>query len=139
MAHAQHDILRVIGVTEAWPYFWRSGHVDAFNHDISELCCELSACYYDIGLIVKEPPMTRLKKAAANEAMAEARTLLLDNPKVLRRKVRNVAAVGDKDECALALYTLAAGHKFDWTPQDWRAVLNRLDNCESTVEEWLNV
>ncbi len=70
-------------------------------------------------------------------AMDAAREYLLDNPKVLRRKVCRVAAAGDKDECALALYTLAAGHKFDWTPQDWRAVLNRLDHCEVTVEEWL--
>jgi len=78
------------------------------------------------------------QKVIRSAAMDAAREHLLDNPKVLRRKVRNVAAAGDKDECALALYTLAAGHKFDWTPRDWRAVLNRLDHCESTVEEWLN-
>ena len=77
------------------------------------------------------------QKVIRSAAMDAAREHLLDNTKVLRRKVCNVAAAGDKDENALALYTLAAGHKFDWTPRDWRAVLNRLDHCEVTVEEWL--
>jgi len=67
-----------------------------------------------------------------------ARATLLDNDKVLRRKVRCVAAAGDTDPAAVALYTLAAGHRFRWTPEDWTAVLNKLDDCELTVREYLN-
>ena len=70
--------------------------------------------------------------------LAEARQALLENPRVLRRKVRCVAAAGDMDENALHLYTLAAGHKFQWTEADWAAVLNKLDSCELTVGEWLS-
>lgn len=72
-----------------------------------------------------------------DDALTEARDLLQTDPKVLRRKVRRVAAGGDKDPYALALYTLAAGHKFNWTPEDWAAVLDRLDGCDLTVGEWL--
>ncbi len=70
--------------------------------------------------------------------LADARKALLENPRVLRRKVRCVAAAGDTDANALHLYTLAAGHKFEWTPTDWKAVLDRLSECELTVEEWLS-
>ncbi len=66
-----------------------------------------------------------------------ARLVLLDNPKTLKRKVRVVAAAGDGDPAAVALYTLAAGHRFRWTPEDWAAVLNKLDDCEMTVGTWL--
>ena len=66
-----------------------------------------------------------------------ARAHLLNNEKVLRRKVRCVAAAGDTDDNAVALYTLAAGHRFQWTPNDWLAVLNHLDECELTVREYL--
>lgn len=83
--------------------------------------------------------MFGLKKQRRIDDLADARALLLDNPKVLRRKVCNVAAAGDADENALALYTLAAGHKFSWTPEDWRAVLRKLDECEVTVADWLAV
>jgi hypothetical protein len=62
---------------------------------------------------------------------------LLDNDKVLNRKVRCVAAAGDTCPHAYALYTLAAGHRFRWTPEDWAAVLNKLDSCELTVRAWL--
>jgi hypothetical protein len=48
-----------------------------------------------------------------------------------------VAAAGDTDDNAVALYTLAAGHRFRWTPEDWAAVLNKLDDCELTVRAWL--
>lgn len=75
----------------------------------------------------------------ANEMPTElqqARARLLESEKTLKRKVRVVAA-----DCytvpAADLYTLAAGHKFEWTPQDWKAVLDRLDDCELTVEEYL--
>jgi len=71
-------------------------------------------------------------------AISEARALLLDNEKILRRKVRSVAAASKHNEYTEALYTLAAGHKFNWTPDDWSAVLNKLDNCELTVGEWLD-
>lgn len=73
-----------------------------------------------------------------DQGLTEARKRLLDNPRVLRRKVRCVAAAGDTDQNAVDLYTLAAGHKFMWTMDDWKAVLNKLDNCELTVEEWLS-
>jgi len=66
-----------------------------------------------------------------------ARLYLLADSKVLNRKVRNVAAAGDGDPNALALYTLAAGHRFRWTTEDWAAVLNKLDSCELTVRDWL--
>lgn len=69
--------------------------------------------------------------------LADARKALLENPRVLRRKVRCVAAAGDTDANAMHLYTLAAGHKFQWTEADWAAVLNKLDSCELTVEDWL--
>ena len=72
-----------------------------------------------------------------DDALTEARELLENDPKVLRRKVRRVAAAGDNDPRALALYTLAAGHRFNWTPEDWAAVLNKLDDCDLTVAEWL--
>lgn len=74
---------------------------------------------------------------SANNDLTEARALLSSNPRTLRRKVRNVAALGDKDPLALALYTLAAGHKFEWTNLDWAAVLNKLDECDLTIDEWL--
>lgn len=67
-----------------------------------------------------------------------ARQALLDDDRVLKRKVRCVAAEGDTSENALHLYTLAAGHKFEWTEADWRTVLNKLDECELTVGEWIN-
>ena len=70
--------------------------------------------------------------------LKQARAVLLDNPKILKRKVRRVSALGDTNGYALALYTLAAGHKFNWTPEDWAAVLERLDNCDLTVGEWLD-
>ena len=69
--------------------------------------------------------------------LAQARDVLLDNPRVLRSKVRTVAAKGDRNGHALALYTLAAGHRFNWSPEDWQAVLDKLDSCELTVGEWL--
>ncbi len=69
--------------------------------------------------------------------MHSARAMLLDNPRVLNRKVRCVAAAGDTDDNAIALYTLAAGHRFRWTPEDWACVLNKLDDCELTVGAWL--
>ena len=69
--------------------------------------------------------------------LAQARDVLLDNPKILRRQVNRVAALGDTNGYALALYTLAAGHRFEWTPEDWTAVLDKLDNCTMLVGDWL--
>lgn len=69
--------------------------------------------------------------------LKEARQLLLSKPRTLKRKVRRVAGVSHTPE-AEALYTLAAGHKFNWTQEDWAAVLDKLDNCELTVKEWLD-
>lgn len=69
--------------------------------------------------------------------LRDARELLLANPRVLRTKVKRLAAKGDKDPNAMALYTLAAGRRFSWTLDDWKAVLDKLDECELTVGEWL--
>ncbi len=75
---------------------------------------------------------------AIDHELRDARQLLLDDDRVLKRKVRRVAAAGDNDPRAMALYTLAAGHRFNWSPEDWAAVLNKLDSCELTVQEWLD-
>ena len=86
-------------------------------------------------------PMFRSKRELKQEIDADlkqARDHLLANPRVLRRKVRRVAAAGDHNDDAMALYTLAAGHRFNWTGEDWAAVLNKLDTCELTVQEWLD-
>jgi hypothetical protein len=64
-----------------------------------------------------------------------ARARLLDDPKVLKRKVRNVCHTDSPH--AEAIYTLAAGHRFNWTPQDWKTVLDKLEGCELTVAQWL--
>ena len=85
--------------------------------------------------------MTKEKLELNQELSAElvdARDLLLSDPKTLKRKVRNVAAGRDKDPRTVALYSLAAGHRFNWTPADWQCVLDRLDDCDLTVREWLN-
>jgi hypothetical protein len=78
-----------------------------------------------------------LRKPQSGE-LDQARDVLLDNPAILRSKVRVVAAKGDTNGHALSLYTLAAGHRFAWTPDDWAAVLNKLDECELTVSDWLD-
>ena len=86
--------------------------------------------------------MFRKGKQELNQSLdaelAQARDVLLDAPRILKRKVRVISARGDRDPYALCLYTLAAGHKFSWTPEDWAAVLDKLDNCELTVKEWLD-
>ena len=80
---------------------------------------------------------TRITDDAIAVELKQARAVLQDNPRVLRSKVKTVAARGDRDGHAIALYTLAAGHRFNWTPDDWAAVLNKLDDCDLTVGEWL--
>ena len=55
---------------------------------------------------------------------------------VAHRLVRRVF-LEDTPE-AEALFTLAAGEKFDWTPTSWQRILDRLDQCELTIGEWLN-
>lgn len=74
---------------------------------------------------------------AISAELAQARDVLLAEPKILKRKVRSVAALGDQNGYALALYTLAAGHRFEWTPEDWTAVLNKLDDCHDTVGSFI--
>lgn len=82
--------------------------------------------------------MNHLNHTNVNGAdLHSARALLLDDDRVLKRKVRCVAAAGDTDLNAIALYTLAAGHRFRWTPDDWKCVLEKLDDCELTVAAWL--
>lgn len=78
-----------------------------------------------------------LRKPQSGE-LDQARDVLRDSDSIMRSKVRVVAAKGDRNGHALALYTLAAGHRFSWTPDDWAAVLNKLDECESTVSDWLD-
>lgn len=71
--------------------------------------------------------------------LEQARALLIENPKVLKRKVRCLAAGNELDDPRVAaLYTLACGRKFQWTSADWQVVLDRLDTCELTVGEWLD-
>ena len=71
--------------------------------------------------------------------LQEARQLLLDDPKFCKRKVRCVAHLNElEDRRVLALFTLACGHKFQWTPQDWKVITDRLDTCELTIAEWIN-
>ena len=72
-----------------------------------------------------------------SDVLSEARDILLDDPKTLKRKVKNVAAQGDENRFDRALYVLAAGHRFERTDDDWFAVLNKLDECEMPVGEWL--
>lgn len=67
------------------------------------------------------------------EAAAEK---LESSERILRRRVRNVASTDT--EYSQALFDLAAGRKFDWTPNEWRVVLDRLDNCELTVREYVD-
>jgi hypothetical protein len=78
------------------------------------------------------------RKQAISADLKQARDVLLCDQRVLKSKVRTVAARGDQNGHALCLYTCAAGHKFNWTPDDWNAVLERLDSCELTVLEWLD-
>ena len=85
----------------------------------------------------KNQQLAPSRESRVSAEMAQARDVLLDNPSILKRQVNRIAARGDRDGYALALYTLAAGHRFEWTPDDWAAVLNKLDNCTMTVGEWL--
>jgi hypothetical protein len=68
--------------------------------------------------------------------LAAARRFLLSEPKVLRRKVCNVVADPDTP-AAQHIFTLALGHQHTWTPKDWKAVLDNLDENDMTVDEWL--
>jgi hypothetical protein len=71
--------------------------------------------------------------------LREARKILLDDPKFCKRKVRCVAHGNElEDRRVLALYTLACGRKFHWTPADWKVITDTLDVCELTIEEWIN-
>ena len=72
-----------------------------------------------------------------NRDLCEARERLLSDPPILRRKVSVVSARGDTDPYAVALYTLAAGERFNWTPEHWNAVMDKLDHCEMKVGDWL--
>ncbi len=73
----------------------------------------------------------------ASSDLTVAARLLKSEPAVMRRRVRRISALGDDNQYAMALYTLAAGHRFTWTTEDWAAVLNKLDDCDITVEVWL--
>jgi hypothetical protein len=70
-----------------------------------------------------------------DQDLTHARELLLADPKVLYKKVSRLAATNGPQ--AEALFTLAAGKKFDYTPDSWKIVIDRLDNCEAKVGDWL--
>ena len=66
---------------------------------------------------------------------AAARALLESQPRILKRLVRRVAAEDTPE--AHAIFTLAAGKQFDFTPESWKVVLDRVDSCDMRVGEWL--
>lgn len=63
------------------------------------------------------------------------RELLEDNSRLL---VRRVAARGDFDPVAAAMYSAAAGDRVEWTGDDWENVLAHLDAFPTTIGAWLN-
>ena len=66
---------------------------------------------------------------------ADARAFLEQDERTLKRKVKNVAA--ENSDAAAAIFTVCKGERFEWTPEDWQMVLDRIDECELTVREWL--
>lgn len=71
--------------------------------------------------------------------LQEARTLLLEDERFLRRKVCAVARENElQDKRVEAVFSLAAGHLFHWSPQDWQVVTDSLYGCQLTVGEWLD-
>lgn len=78
----------------------------------------------------------RFEPAQPAPPLVVAKQRLLDNPRILKRLVRRVA-LDDTPE-AEAIFTLAAGKQFDYTPASWKVVLDRVDTCELTVGDWLN-
>ena len=79
--------------------------------------------------------MKQAKLDPFESVFQESRRVLRANPRVLRRKVRCV--IDDDSDEAQAIFNIAAGHKFDWTPLDWQAVLDTLQYNDASVETWL--
>ncbi len=50
------------------------------------------------------------------------------------RKVRIVAK--EEGPHADELFRLAMGNRKHWTGADWRRVLDELDSCNQTIDEW---
>ena len=102
--------------------------------------CEPDARTGELSVLVRVPDTGVVEMEIGSVEPATLRAddhITVSEPAVMRRMVRRVAALGDKNQYALALYTLASGHRFSWTTEDWAAVLNKLDDCDVTVEVWL--
>jgi len=69
--------------------------------------------------------------------IAEARQVLAKYPEIHRRKLRRVVLDSEEKEYVCALFTLAAGYRFDWSYDAWKAVLEKIDASDVTVGEWL--
>ncbi len=69
--------------------------------------------------------------------IADARQVLEQHPEIHRRKLRRVVLDGETRDYVQALFTLAAGYRFDWSLDAWQCVLNKIDESEATVGEWM--
>ena len=65
--------------------------------------------------------------SATEIALREAKELLRNDPKFCKRKVRCVVQEDESDPRVLAVFNLAVGRKFHWTPQDWKVITDTLD------------
>ncbi len=82
---------------------------------------------------------TSIQDAALQATLRESRQILLSDEKFCKRKVRCVAHENElEDPRVLALFNLAVGRKFHWSPKDWKVIADRLDNCDLTIKEWLD-
>lgn len=70
-----------------------------------------------------------------NDPVESARDVLRSNERIMRRKVRTVAA--ETSIYADAIFTLAVNGEWHGTPQQWKTVVERVDNLGITVEEWI--
>jgi hypothetical protein len=75
-------------------------------------------------------------KNTENPEVSAARRRLTDSPRTLCRKVSRVAA-DVNSQAGRDLMTVAIGHQNTWSLADWNAVLDKLDDCDLTVQEWL--
>ena len=62
--------------------------------------------------------------------------MLRSNDRIMRRKVRTVAA--ETSIYADAIFTLAVNGEWRGTVDQWKTVVERVDNMCVTVEEWLS-
>ena len=71
-----------------------------------------------------------------NDPVESARAVLRSDDRTMRRLVRTVAA--ETSIYADAIFTLAVNGEWRGTPQQWKTVVERVDNLGITVEEWLS-